>query len=212
MRDFEPAYTRYALAPVLHRGAALGIDLLACSFLGQLIQAIAFGVVEGGWISWLIFGLIWFFFRVLVVNKSGGQSFGRWLMSLRTIDAEYGKTATLAALLWREVILLASLLFFINTANTTLVVFTWLPLAVDALFAQVDNQKRQTFHDRLAGTIVIFTRKGLELDRKILNLFGQANRFYREEIKGVSEDYEYARPAPKRPRSAPTRDRRRRRR
>jgi uncharacterized RDD family membrane protein YckC len=208
MRDFEPAYTRYALAPVLHRGAALGIDLLACSFLGQLIQAILFGTVENGWISWLIFGLNWFFFRVLVVNKSGGQSFGRWLMSLRTIDAEYGKTANLVALFWREVILVACLLFFINTFNTTLVVFTWLPLAVDALFAQVDNQKRQTFHDRLSGTIVIFTRKGLELDRKILNLFGQANRFYQEEIRGTSEDYEYQRPA----RSAPPRDRRRRRR
>jgi len=210
MRDFEPAYTRYALAPVLHRGAALGIDLLTCSFLGQLIQAIAFGMVEGGWISWLIFGLIWFFFRVLVVNKSGGQSFGRWLMSLRTIDAEYGKTATLVSLFWREVILLASLLFLINTANTTLVVFTWLPVAADALFAQVDNQKRQAFHDRIAGTIVIFTRKGLELDRKILNLFGQANRFYQQEIKGTSGDYEYERPNARRPR--PTRDRRRRRR
>ncbi len=207
MIDFEPAYTRYALAPVLHRGAALGIDLLACSFLGQLIQAILFGTVEGGWVSWLIFGLNWFFFRVLVVNKSGGQSFGRWLMSLRTIDAEYGKTASLVALMWREVILLACLLFFINTFNTTLVVFTWLPLAVDALFSQLDNQKRQTFHDRLAGTIVIFTRKGLELDRKILNLFGQANRFYREEIKGASDDYEYVRPTPRR-----SRDRRRRRR
>ncbi len=210
MRDFEPAYTRYALAPVLHRGAALGIDLLACSFLGQLIQAILFGTVEGGWVSWLIFGLNWFFFRVLVVNKSGGQSFGRWLMSLRTIDAEYGKTASLVALMWREVILLTCLLFFINTFNTTLVVFTWLPLAVDALFSQLDNQKRQTFHDRLAGTIVIFTRKGLELDRKILNLFGQANRFYQDEIRGASDGYEFERPTPRR--SAPPRDRRRRRR
>jgi uncharacterized RDD family membrane protein YckC len=200
MRDFEPAYTRYALAPILPRGAALGIDLLSCTFLGQLIEAIAFGTIEGGIIGYSIFTGLWFLFRVLVVNKSGGQSFGRWLMSLRTIDGEYGKTASISALFWREVLLLISLLFLINTATSTLVVFTWLPLAADALFAQVDTQKRQTFHDRVSGTIVIYTRKGFDLDRKIMGLFGQASRIYREEIKGTDV---FQTPKPSSRRSAP---------
>ncbi|MFN3926922.1 MAG: RDD family protein [Pseudanabaenaceae cyanobacterium] len=206
MREFEPAYTRYPLAPILHRGAALGIDLLACTLLAQLIEAILFGSITNGLVGYLIFGGLWLFFRVLVVNKSGGQSFGRWLMSLRAIDSEYGKTASLSALFWRELLIVACLLFLINTFSTTLVVFTWLPLAADALFAQVDILKRQTFHDRIAGTIVIFTRKGFELDRKIMGLFGQASEFYQNEIRGYSPP-EYERPTRKAPR---TRDRRRR--
>jgi uncharacterized RDD family membrane protein YckC len=214
MRDFEPAYTRYPLAPILQRGAALGIDLLACTFLGQLIEAIAFGTITGGLTGYLIFGGLWVLFRVLVVNKSGGQSFGRWLMSLRTIDSEYGKTATISALFRRELVLVTVLLFFINTAATTLVVFTWIPLAADALFAQVDNQKRQAFHDRIGGTIVIFTRKGLELDRKIMGLFGQASQFYQNEFRGSNDReeasyYQRQRPARKSSRP-PSRDRRRR--
>lgn len=206
MRDFEPAYTRYALAPILPRGAALGIDLLSCTFLGQLIEAIAFTTINGGIVGYAIFTGLWFFFRVLVVNKSAGQSFGRWLMSLRTIDGEYGKTASISALFWRELLLLVSLLFFINTATTTLVVFTWLPLVADSLFAQVDNQKRQTFHDRLGGTIVIYTRKGFDLDRKIMGLFGQAGRIYREEIRDADPFGNAKSNSPSRAKSSPRRN------
>ncbi|NJK35854.1 MAG: RDD family protein [Oscillatoriales cyanobacterium SM2_2_1] len=171
----DPAYTRYALAEVGQRLGALLIDLLSIWFLTELVEALI-GVTDNSFLGLTIFCLMWGLFRILVVNRNQGQSFGRWLMSLRVVDYMYGKTAGVSALVRRELVILIAAFILLETITTTLVVFSWLPLAFDIAFAIADSAKRQSFHDRLSGTIVIQSRKGFQLDQRLTRIFGQVTR------------------------------------
>jgi len=211
----DPAYARYALAEVSQRLGALLLDLLSIWFLTELVEALI-GVTDSSLLGLTLFCLMWGIFRVLVVNRNQGQSFGRWLMSLRVVDYMYGKTAGVAALVRRELVILVAAFFFLETLTTTLVVFSWLPLVFDIAFAIADSEKRQSFHDRLSGTIVIQSRKGFQLDQRLTRIFGQVTRrtaeFYQsrdpEEIDYNRAPRRPSRPAPN-PSSGPRRPRRR---
>jgi uncharacterized RDD family membrane protein YckC len=174
MTDFDPAYNRLAIAQIGQRLGATLIDFVAYQFLAQLIQALI-GIVDGT-LNIFIFALVWFFFRVLVVSKAQGQSFGRWLLSTRVVDLNYGKTSGIVDLIKRESVIFFGIVLLLSTFTTTLIVFAWLPLAVDIIFAIADPVKRQMLHDRLGGTIVIVSRKGFELDRKLSKLFSQVGK------------------------------------
>jgi uncharacterized RDD family membrane protein YckC len=173
--DFEPAYSRYPLATVNQRLGALIVDFLSCWFISELILSVL-SIAASSPLRFVTFLVTWFLFRVLVAARSQGQSFGRWLMSIRVIDAEYGKTADFGAFFKREIFVFVCSLFLIETITSTLIVFAWIPFVADAAFAIVDNEKRQAFHDRVSSTISIQSRKGFAIDQKLGKLFNQAGQ------------------------------------
>jgi uncharacterized RDD family membrane protein YckC len=173
--DFEPAYSRYPLATVNQRLGALIVDFLSCWFISELILSIL-SIASSSPLRFVTFLVTWFLFRVLVAARGQGQSFGRWLMSIRVIDAEYGKTADFGAFVKREIFVFVCSLFLIETITSTLIVFAWIPFVADAAFAIVDNEKRQAFHDRVSSTISIQSRKGFAINEKLGKLFNQAGQ------------------------------------
>ena len=205
--DFEPAYSRYPLASVNQRLGALIVDFLSCWFIAELILSLL-SITSSSPLRFVTFLVTWFLLRVLVAARAQGQSFGRWLMSIRVIDADFGKTAGFAAFLKREIFVFICSLFLIETITSTLIVFAWIPFAADAAFAIVDNEKRQAFHDRISGTISIQSRKGFAIDQKLGKLFNQAGKqatkLYegRQERDSSQDEYSAPRSKPKRrPRS-----------
>lgn len=195
--DFEPAYSRYPLATVNQRLGALIIDFLSCWFISELIQSLL-SIASPSPLGFVTFAVTWFIFRVLVAARGQGQSFGRWLLSIRVIDAEFGKTAGFAAFFKREIFVFVSSLSLIATITSTLIVFAWIPFAADAAFAIVDNEKRQAFHDRISSTISIQSRKGFDLDQKMGKLFNQAgqqaNKLYQSRQDDRQERDQYQTP------------------
>ncbi len=189
--DFEPAYSRYPLATVNQRLGALIIDFLSCWFISELIQSLL-SLTSPSPLGFVVFAVTWFIFRVLVAARGQGQSFGRWLLSIRVIDAEFGKTAGFAAFFKREIFVFVCSLSLIATITSTLIVFAWIPFAADAAFAIVDNEKRQAFHDRISSTISIQSRKGFQLDQKMGKLFNQAgqqaNKLYQSRQDNRQDD------------------------
>ena len=205
--DFEPAYSRYPLASVNQRLGALIVDFLSCWFIAELILSLL-SITSSSPLRFVTFLVTWFLLRVLVAARAQGQSFGRWLMSIRVIDADFGKTAGFAAFLKREIFVFICSFFLIETIPSTLIVFAWIPFAADAAFAIVDNEKRQAFHDRISGTISIQSRKGFAIDQKLGKLFNQAGKqatkLYegRQERDSSQDEYSAPRSKPKRrPRS-----------
>jgi uncharacterized RDD family membrane protein YckC len=201
--DFEPAYSRYPLATVNQRLGALIVDFLSCWFISELTLSLL-SVTSSSPLRFITFLVTWFVFRVFIAARSQGQSFGRWLMSIRVIDAEYGKTAGFGAFFKREVFVFVCSLFLIETITSTLIVFAWIPFVADAAFAIVDNEKRQAFHDRISSTISIQSRKGFAVDQKLGKLFNQAGqqatKIYqsRQERDLYEDEYSAPRPKPKR--------------
>ncbi len=171
MNQFEPAYNRLPLASLPTRLGAFVIDFLACFLLAQLIRELL-GLSGGFWLQSL-FIPIWLSDRALV----NGQSLGRWAMSLKVVNMNFGKPTGTLALLKREGLILTFLLLLINSLDdkgmiTSLTIFAPIPLIVELVFASADTEKRQTIHDRLSESIVVFTRKGLQLDLKLSKWFG----------------------------------------
>jgi uncharacterized RDD family membrane protein YckC len=199
--DFEPAYSRYPLASVNQRLGALIIDFLSCWFISELTLSLL-SVTSSSPLRFITFLVTWFVFRVFIAARSQGQSFGRWLMSIRVIDAEYGKTAGFGAFFKREIFVFICSLFLIETITSTLIVFAWIPFVADAAFAIVDNEKRQAFHDRISSTISIQSRKGFAIDQKLGKLFNQAGqqatKIYqsRQDRDLYEDDYSDPRPKP----------------
>ncbi len=179
MMDYEPAYSRLVLAKLSQRNAALLVDFIACAFLGQLIESLL-GLSNSG-LGLVIFGLAWMLNRVFIAGKNQGQSLGRWLLSIRAVDMTYGKSAGVFELAKREAAIylcMALVLAGFNSGGITNTIsfFALIPLVIDGVIALADSEKMQTLHDKLAGTIVIVSRKGLQLDQKLTKFLGQASR------------------------------------
>ncbi|MCA6554393.1 MAG: RDD family protein [Pseudanabaena sp. M135S2SP2A07QC] len=206
--DFEPAYSRYPLATVNQRLGALIVDFLSCWFISELTVSIL-SIDPANPLHLFIFISTWFVFRVFIAARAQGQSFGRWLISIRVIDAEYGKTAGLGAFMKREIFVFVCAIFLIKTITSTLIVFAWIPFVADAAFAIVDSEKRQAFHDRISGTISIQTRKGFAIDEKLGKLFNQAGEqatklYQSRQERDFDEDvYGAPRPKPTKPKRRP---------
>ena len=201
--DFEPAYSRYSLATVNQRLGALIVDFLSCWFISELTLSLL-SITSSSPLRFVTFLVTWFVFRVFIAARSQGQSFGRWLMSIRVVDAEYGKTAGFGAFFKREIFVFVCSLFLVETITSTLIVFAWIPFVADTAFAIVDNEKRQAFHDRISSTISIQSRKGFAIDEKLgklLNKAGQqANKIYqsRQDANSYQDEYSQPRSKPKR--------------
>jgi len=154
------------------RVAAFAIDLSAASLLSLLL---------GGSLYPVIFSLAWLGLRIILVAKNKGQSLGRWALDMKIADPRFKSIPGVTALVKREALTgLGSLLVLIGLVNLSptngWILVAPIPLLVDCGFAFVDNDYRQAFHDRIASTVVIQTRRGYSLDIKLKKIFEEVSR------------------------------------
>lgn len=158
-----PTYPR---VPTWRRFAALGTDLFVVGLLSSLISS-------NGVLRFLVFILFWFTLRVFLVAKNQGQSLGRWAFDQKVIDSRYNRTPGILELSKREAVMgisvfLALLGFGGLASGNAGVLLFWLPISVDGGLVLFDTTRNpQTFHDRIAKTLVIGTQRGYSLDIKI---------------------------------------------
>jgi hypothetical protein len=97
------------------------------------------------------------------------------------LDANSGKTPGQLTLAKREGIvgfcaLLAAIGLGIGLANGISLLVLTAPLAADCGMAYADSEVQQAFHDRIAQTVVIQTRRGYSLDLRLKKWFAQVRR------------------------------------
>ncbi|MFS8892997.1 RDD family protein [Synechococcus sp. O70.1] len=137
-------------------GLGLGVSYLAQG-LASLVGADAAAVDMTGYIA---FFAAWLVNRGYFQSRPAGQSLGKWLLNLKTLDPETEASPHLVRSLAREGVLS----LFILTAALLV------PLAADGLFAFFDKEKRQSIHDRAGRTLVVESEQGYHLDEKVLRL------------------------------------------
>lgn len=156
-------------APLGRRGAALAIDFMVAWMLSAL------------WVNLQVtfFLPTWWILRVAFASKNQGQSLGRYALDIKVVDSKFKAVPGLLELSKREAITgLGALAILIGTLSlnpgNAWVILLPLPLLADCLFAWVDPDQRQAYHDRVAGTIVVQTRRGYSLDIKLKRLIAEA--------------------------------------
>lgn len=173
----EPAFSRFPKAPIWRRGVASGIDFVVVWLLSSILAANQSGSQA---VQVFVFIVAWLGLRVILVAKNQGQSLGHWALDMKVVDTKLTKVPGLAELAKREgVIGLAALLIMIALGNLFYrpgLLVLLIPLISDCAFAFTDPTRRQTFHDRLARTMVISTHRGYSLDLKVKKLLTQARR------------------------------------
>ncbi|MFS8860587.1 RDD family protein [Synechococcus sp. B60.1] len=137
-------------------GLGLGVSYLAQG-LASLVGADAGAVDMTGYIA---FFATWLVNRGYFQSRPAGQSLGKWLLNLKTLDPETEAPPHLVRSLAREGVLS---LFVLTEALLV-------PLAADGLFAFFDKEKRQSIHDRAGRTLVVESEQGYHLDKKALRL------------------------------------------
>ena len=158
---------RYALAPLWRRGAALGID--------AIVAGVPSSIGSPG-LQLIGFALLWFVLRVVVVTKNRGQSLGRWAFDMRIVESTDGRSPGLLPLCQREAILGLAVLFCLEAIAHLNPQSAWLilglvPLGLDVTLAYSDAIGKQTYHDRVANTYIIKSRRGYSLDLRLKRLF-----------------------------------------
>lgn len=171
----EPAYTRLPRVPLWRRSAAFAIDFSLAGLISLLLVNLLVPT----------FILAWFSLRVLIAAKNKGQSLGRYALDLKVVDPIYGRVPGIMELCQREGILGAGAMLaligisYLSPVNAW-VVLLMIPLLVDCSFAYVDRELKQAFHDQIANTIVVGTRRGYSLDLRLKRLFANFNRNVRK--------------------------------
>lgn len=173
--DFPPR--RFPKVPLDRRAYAFGIDFVSVWFLASFAGNNPFG-------QFLVFFGIWFVLRVIGVVQNKGQSPGRWALDMKVIDDRGRRVPGLVELSKREAIVgagAALMMLGANAAFANPLTFILLasPLVADCGMAIGDEEFFRAFHDRLAGTLVIQTRRGFSLDLRLKRLWyeiGKRNR------------------------------------
>jgi uncharacterized RDD family membrane protein YckC len=163
MYSEKPVPSRFPKVPLDRRAYAFLIDFVTV----WLLSSFAVGIVK-----WLVFLGAWFALRGIVVEKNQGQSLGSWALDMKVIDLRFRKIPGLLELAKREGIVgLAALLAMVGLEigfqNGLSMILLISPLLVDCSVALADEELNQAFHDRLAGTIVIPSRRGFSLDLRL---------------------------------------------
>ncbi|MDX2273100.1 MAG: RDD family protein [Cyanobacteriota bacterium] len=134
---------------------------LGAAYLAQGVAAL-FGA-GGGAVDMVGYGAFfaaWLANRGYLQSRPEGQSIGKWLLNIKTIDTETEQSPHVIRSVAREGVLSVLIL------TEALVV----PLAADALFALFDKEKRQSLHDRAGRTQVVEAETGFHLDEKAVKL------------------------------------------
>ncbi|PSB33646.1 RDD family protein [Stenomitos frigidus] len=169
MRSDLGSSRRFPRVPNDRRVAAFAIDFGAASLLSTL----------GGASSIIpLYILSWYGLRVILVVKNQGQSLGRWALDIKVLDPKLRSLPGLLELTKRETLTgLGSLLILLGLVNLSptngLILVAPIPLFIDCGLAFLDTEFRQAWHDRLARTVVVQTRRGYSLDIKVKKIFAQ---------------------------------------
>ena len=160
---------RFPKVPPERRAYAFLIDFVTVWF----VSSFAAGILQG-----ILFLIAWLGLRVIAVEKNQGQSLGYWAMDMKVIDQRFHRIPGLLELLKREGIvggaaLLAMIGLNINFSNVLSMPLLSTPLLVDCGLALGDVELNQALHDRIAGTIVIQTRRGFSLDLRVKKWVGE---------------------------------------
>jgi uncharacterized RDD family membrane protein YckC len=172
--SLEPVHTRFPKVPIERRAAAFFIDFVGVWLVSSLLGFNVF-------VQIVVFMLSWAALRVVWVSRNQGQSLGRWALDMKVLDVKYSKIPGLLTLAKREGILgffalLAMLGLNIGLANGISMLLLIFPLAADCCSALADEDAQQAFHDRMAKTLVIQTRRGFSLDLRLKKIFAQVRR------------------------------------
>ena len=168
--DRRPLPRRYPRAPLVRRVYAIGLDF-AVVWLTSLLLG---GILGGGTGPQIVaFILGWLGMRVWVAGNYRGQSLGRWAFDLTLIDARDERIPDLKTLLKREGILGGALVIALLGFRTgsgggpleTLLCLS--PAIADFVIAVADEDYRQAFHDRIAQTLVLPSKRGYSLDMRL---------------------------------------------
>lgn len=151
-----------------------------------------------------LFIALWWLLRVAMVANNRGQSFGRLAMDIKLIEGQdlnwdeadqerfrrrSPRIPTLIDLTKREGILCGELLLgFISLDLIAQInpaaLLTASPLIADYAVAYLDEDRRQSIHDRVIDSLVIQTRRGFSLHIKgrrwFEQLLDQSDRFMRK--------------------------------
>ena len=148
------------------------IDFI-CAWLLSLLLG---GLFPGSQVAQaIVFALVWLGLRVWLAYWNQGQSLGRWLLDLQVLDAQLSGMLFLPDLARREVVtgfgtLLVTIALSDLEISNFVAILLLVPLAIDCGFVLRDRQQR-AIHDRLAGTMIVATRRGFSLELKIKRLF-----------------------------------------
>ncbi len=161
--DEQPRSPRLPLAPLERRGYAYLSDFVIIWLFSSLAQ---------GWLRLLIFLVGWFALRVVLVSANQGQSLGGWAFDLRVIHLRMRRLPGILELSQREGILggasyLAMVGLDINFTNGVSFLLLVAPLFGDLIWAIAQDGLNQAFHDRIAGTVVLTSRRGFSLDLRL---------------------------------------------
>ena len=164
----EPVYIRFPKVQIWRRGVAFAIDYLVVSVVASVMGGVGGKVTLGQMVLFLI---LWLGMRAISPLANRGQSLGRWALDMKVVDWQ-GRTPLLIDLLKREAIAGGGAVFALLGLSQIapgqgVGMLFLLPLAADCSFASTDLFRRQAVHDRIAGTLVVATRRGFSLDLKI---------------------------------------------
>ncbi len=154
--------TTAQLAPWRRRVGAFAADFalgLGVSYVAQGLASAMGG--DPAMMGYMAFFGTWLVNRGYLQSQKSGQSFGKWLFSIKAMDTETEAPPTLVRSVAREGV--SSVLIL----TEALVV----PMIADALFAAFDPDKRQSLHDRAARTTVVEAEEGFDLDEKLMGLW-----------------------------------------
>lgn len=174
----KPTTRRLPRVPIERRAWAFLVDYTTVWVISSL--------VGNSFLQLPVFICVWLGLRVLVTDRNQGQTLGRWAFDLKIIDARRGdRVPSLISLAKREGVLgfaafLAMIGLNIGFANGLSLILLMSPLLVDCGAALADEQLNQAFHDRLAETRMIQTRRGFSLDLRCKKIFAEIRRSMRK--------------------------------
>ncbi|MGY6530194.1 MAG: RDD family protein [Cyanobacterium sp.] len=182
MYQEESLVRRKPKAPPERRAYAFLVDFVLVWLISSLVSDV--------FAEFLVFILLWLVLRVIVVDKNQGQSLGKWAFDLKIIDVKLSRRPSLLNLTKRELILsivsfLAMIGLKINFQNFISLLLFLAPIIIDGFTALTDEDYNQAFHDRIANTIIIQTKRGYSLDLRIKKWTKEAQKAWQKNKKKV---------------------------
>ncbi len=148
-----------------------GLGLGACYLAQGAATLFGAGAESVSMIGYGTFFGAWLVNRGFLQSRPQGQSFGKWLLNIKTIDTETEQSPTVIRSMAREGV---TSLFILTEALAV-------PLIADGLFSVFDKEKRQSIHDRAGRTQVVEAEEGFHLDEK-------AKQYLQELTEGDTAD------------------------
>jgi len=165
--------------PLWRRGCAFAIDFAGAWLFSSLLA--------GNWFSWLVgFMLAWLGLRVVAANLNRGQSLGRWALDMVVLEEDSNRIPLSIDLAKREAIAGLAAFFALlglsslDTKNAFYLLLV-LPLVADLGLAWFESEEQQAFHDRVARTTIVGTRRGYSLDLKVKKWWRIAQKTWQQQ-------------------------------